>query len=380
VNARAALLAAASLCMGLTAASGRAEDVPIGRYVELPFGVTRAHPYPTSAANARRNGRVDVRAPAEAPSRRLLKPLGTRRLTPPAVLDDGTLVLGSARGLHAVGPDGAPRWEVDLGQVRFTPAVLPSGELLAVTHEGRAFRVTADGQARVLRTPVALLGMPLVLDGGAVLVGGRKSSAHVVDTDGHVLLSVATRVREPVWTARLGGGLLVAAGVSRELTLLSLHAGLERTLSLPERAIRPPVVGNDGRLWVVGDHGTLFGLEADGRVRTTVLLGARGATAPVVGRDGNLRIGLPSREILCVGPDGRERWRRGIDGRPGPLLLDADDTLLVVSARGTLHAIDRDGELRYRVMAGARGAGRPVLGPDGTVYLVSRDGRLQAFR
>jgi outer membrane protein assembly factor BamB len=379
VSAPATLGAALSLLV-VTAAFVRAEDVPIGRFVELPFGVARAHPYPTSGANGRRNGRVDVRVPAQPPERRFLRPLSTRRLTPPAVLDDGTLVMGSARGVHAVAADGTLRWEVDLGQVRFTPAVLPAGELLAVTDEGRAFRLDAAGQARELRTPGPLTGMPLLLDGGAVLVGGRKSTAHVVDLDGDVLLSVATRVSNPIWTAQVGGGLLLSAGVSRELTLLSLHAGLERNLSLPERVIRPPVVGDDGRIWVVGEQGTLFGLDARGRVRATVLLGARGATAPVVGRDGNLRIGLPSREILCLGPDGSERWRRGIDGRPGPLLLDADDTLLVVSARGSLHAIDRDGELRYRVVTGASGAGRPVLGPDGTVYIVSRDGRLQAFR
>jgi outer membrane protein assembly factor BamB len=99
-----------------------------------------------------------------------------------------------------------------------------------------------------------------------------------------------------------------------------------------------------------------------------------------LGWDGALRVGLRYGEIACFGADGRERWRRGLDSAPGPLTIDADNTALFVSTRGTLYAIDRDGELRWRQGLGVHGAGRPVLAANGTIYVVSRGGELQAWR
>jgi len=81
-----------------------------------------------------------------------------------------------------------------------------------------------------------------------------------------------------------------------------------------------------------------------------------------------------------VASDGRVMWRLGVDGPPGSMLIDADDTLLFVGQHGGLYAIARDGELRYRAPTGLRGAGRPVLGADGSVYLVGRGGEIAAWR
>jgi hypothetical protein len=46
-----------------------------------------------------------------------------------------------------------------------------------------------------------------------------------------------------------------------------------------------------------------------------------------------------------------------------------------------LYAIDRSGDLRYREQLDLRGAApRPVLGRDGTIYVVSASGQVQAWR
>jgi outer membrane protein assembly factor BamB len=83
---------------------------------------------------------------------------------------------------------------------------------------------------------------------------------------------------------------------------------------------------------------------------------------------------------LSLGPDGSERWRRGLDGRPGPILLDQNDTALFATSRGTLYAIDAAGELRWLLPADALRAGRPVLSSEGTVFIVFRGGLVAAYR
>ena len=52
----------------LSSTTGHARPVRIGRYVELPFGISDAHPYPTDGGGPRRTGRVRGRIMGAAPS------------------------------------------------------------------------------------------------------------------------------------------------------------------------------------------------------------------------------------------------------------------------------------------------------------------------
>jgi len=83
---------------------------------------------------------------------------------------------------------------------------------------------------------------------------------------------------------------------------------------------------------------------------------------------------------VSIDRDGHERFRRGLDGRASSLLVDASDSVLLTTGRGTLYCIGADGEARWLVGAGAFGNARPVLGADGSVLIASRGGRFAAFR
>jgi outer membrane protein assembly factor BamB len=364
-------------------ATAYAEPVPIGRYVEIPLGVSQRSPYAMSGSDARRTGRSHARAPAQAPSRLWSVVLPQRELVPPAVLEDGTLIVGSAGGVHAIDPaSGEQRWYAPIGALRYTPSLTPNGELAAIAG-GKLVLVGEHGESREVELPARATGAPLVLDSGTIVVLGRDAQAHVVGADGAYVTSVPISLPSPgaQWMASVGGDRVVASGPGQELTLLSLQAGDERSLHLTARAAGAPLIGDDETIWVVGDRGTLWALAADGRARTSAELGQAGARMPAaLGWDGALRVGLPYGEVVCVGASGDERWRRGIDSPPGALLLDADDTALLVSARGTLYAIDRAGELRWRQTLGLRNTGRPVLAQDGVLIVVARSGVIQAWR
>ncbi|MDH5670727.1 MAG: PQQ-binding-like beta-propeller repeat protein [Myxococcales bacterium] len=364
--------------MGAVAA---AEHVPIGRRVALTYGVSRLHPNSTVGGDGRRSGRSPLRAPRAKPERRWATTLPQRRLLSPAVRADGTLLIASAGGLHALSADGRSLFFAPVGPLRHTPSLTPRGDALVSTYEGRLLLVGRAGESRPIFDEASRISMPLMLDGGALVVGGRDGQVQVLDLDGSILLSLPVAAREASFTADLGGGRALAGGAARELTVLSLHGGREAPLLLEEVVARAVAVDDRGGLWVVGVSGTLFGLEADGRVRVRVDLGPRAmTTAPVVDREGGTCVGLAVQEVRCYDRDGRERFRRGSDGRPGELLLDADDNLLFTTSRGILYCIDREGELRWTFPTTARGALRPVLGSDGSVIVVSDDGRVQALK
>jgi len=374
-------LVARGLVLALAVAgSARAEHVPIGRYAEVRGGAASRDPYPTSGGDARRTGRSRARAPRAEPRPVWSVTLPQSRLLAPAVLADGTLIVGGNAGVLALEPaSGAQRWFARIGALRFTPSVAADGELLAVA-AGKLFAIAAaGGTARELALPFEASGGALVLEGGEIVVAGADGQLHALAAGGAYLGGAPAPQR--LWSARVGSDLIVASGQTKELTLLSPQGGDPRSVALPERPAAPPLVADDDLIWVLGDRGALLQVGRGGEVHELAQLGPNGfSAAPALGWDGALRAGVRHGEIVCVEPDGRERWRRGIDSPGGAILIDADDTALVVSARGTLYAIDRSGELRWRRGLGVRDAGRPVLARDGTVYVVSRGGQIQALR
>jgi hypothetical protein len=303
--------------------------------------------------------------------------LATDRLVPPAVRADGTLIVAASDGVHAIDARGEQQWLAPIGAVRYTPALGPDGESVAVAR-GRLFVLDARGQARELELPAPATGAPLLLGSGAIVVAGLDHHAHVLGLDGgYVAGAPVATVR---WLLASGDGWVVVAGHGRELSFVSPHGEASRRVSLGSGvAVSPLALGGD--VWAIAQSGTLVRIEAAGRAISLVELGphAVGVT-PAIGRDGGLRVGLRHGEIACYDAAGKERWRRGIDGSPSAPLIDAEDTTVVISSRGTLYAIGRDGALLWRQRTELSAPGRPVLAADGTLYLVGRGGRIEAWR
>ena len=365
------------LLIAAFAHSARAESVPIGRYTELLAGTAAGHPWAMSGGDAGRSGRSRARAPSGPPSLRWRVVLATTRLVPPAVRADGTLIVGGSDGLHALDERGEQRWFAPIGAVRHTPALTPEGESVAIAR-GRLFVIDLLGRARELELPAPASAAPLLLGSGALVIAGLDQQVHVLGLDGSYIAGADSGPAR--WTLADGDGWVLAAGYGRELTRVSPYGESSRRVRLTGGLAVSPVAGGDS-IWAIGQGGTLWTVAADGRVAALVELGLHAVSAaPALGRDGGLRVGLRHGEVACYDARGRERWRRGIDGAPSSLLLDAEDTVGVVSSRGTLYAIGRDGALRWRQRTELAVPGRPVLAADGTLYLVGRAGVLEAWR
>lgn len=361
------------------AASSHAERVPIDRYVELRVEPWR-HAYAVPAGDRARTGRSDAVAPAKVPSLRWSVRLPFRGLHPPLVLEDATLVVAGAGGVVALHADGSERWRRTTPAIAFAPTLTRAGALLLVSEAHELFAFGLDGEPRELApTTPAVAGEPLVFDDGTTFVGTRDGRLLALDRSGAILRELPTTHRGAMRLAALGDGLVAAAGEDVVLSLASVHGGLEKAFTLSEPLAAGPVVSEGGTLWVIGQQGTLWSIAPGGSPRALAWLGVRGRRpAPAVGHDGELRVGAD--DLRCLAPSGSERWRRGLDASAGPIVLDAEDTALLVTVRGTLHAFARDGTLRWRVGVGEGADVRPVLAGDGTIYVALPSGRLSAWK
>lgn len=362
------------------AAGVRAESVPIGRYVELSLGTVDAHPNAMTSVDPQRTGRSRARAPSQRPALLWSRTLEQRRLVPPAVLSDGSLLVAGSLGVARLAATGEQHWLAAIGRVRFTPVVLRNRSVVVTTAAGDLMLVDAAGGVRVLASGRRLTGLPLPISDDLIAVPSSDGQLHVIDLDGSPRKVVPTAQPGASRTALVADDLVGLSGATG-LSLLALHQGRERTVPLAQHVATAPIVGAGGLIWLVGREGLVWGVTQSGMVRFELSVGeARTRSQPALGADGSLRMATGAGALVCVGSDGVERWRRGVDGRIGAVTLDADDTALFVTSRGSLYAIDQKGELRWRVDLGERGVGRPVLGADGTVYLVAAGGRIHAWR
>jgi hypothetical protein len=286
--------------------------------------------------------------------------------------------------------------------VRYTPAVLPSGEAIAIGG-ARAFRIDAHGKRRALVPELELARVAPFIYGDRIIVIGRFTAPErraagalapsslppvtpppeqlvALSLEGELLSATALGIEHPRLLASLAPGLAVAAGRDSLLSRAPTDGFGARVIDVGD-AVSSLIVGDDEETIAITESDQLIVLEASGAERRVQLGEPRAITSgPALGRDGGLRVGLESGEILSLGPDGSERWRRGLDGRPGPILLDQNDTALFATSRGTLYAIDAAGELRWLLSADALRAGRPVLSRDGTLFIVFRGGLVAAYR
>jgi len=316
--------------------------------------------YAASGADPRRTGRSSALAPKDKPKLLWTVRLSARGLVPPAVLRSGLLLVGSRSGLHALDPaSGAERWFADIGPVRYTPVVLPSDEVIAVGGT-RVYRIDGTGRTRALApAPEQLVALSF---------------------DGEVLSATALGIEHPRLLASIAPGLAVAAGRDSLMSRAPTDGFGARVIDLGD-AVASLLIGDDEETIAITESDQLIVLEANGSERRVAPGEPRAVTSgPALGRDGGLRLGLESGEILSLAPDGTDRWRRGLDGRPGPILVDRNDTALFATSRGTLYAIDAGGELRWLLSADALRAGRPVLASDGTLIIVFRGGLIAAYR
>lgn len=368
----------------LIASSAAAHPVQIGRYAEIPYGIRRDHPQPTSRSDRARTGRLHGVAPDERPTQVWQRALRHRTPRGPTVAADGNLYLGTRGGLTSLAPDGTERWYVRLGHVYAAPSLAPGGDVVAVAGGGVVSIVTPEGVVRRsadLGAPAR--GSPLVLDDGSVVVGTIDRRVHRLDAN-----------LRPIFTAELSDGSnrnlitlgrrgSLAAASGSILALFSPRGGVVRQVSLTGRATAAPLAAEDGTLWVPTVEGILHAIEPNGRVRSRTELGSRhyDGAAPALGHDGALRVPTLSAGLVCVGPSGTIRWTAANqNGFQAPASIDEEDTTLLVDRGGVLRAYAADGAERWALTLETFTYEAPVIAADGTIYVTTERGSVRAYR
>ncbi len=365
--------------------------------------------WPMFRGNRRRTGAADVSGPREANLKWVFR-TGGRIFADAAITTDGNTIYVASFDHHvyAIDTDGLKKWAFDTGgKIWTSPAVSRDGHIYVGSDSDALFSLSPDGKMlwKFVTTEPALKGEP-----------PPEAGRFDVDTsplllnDGTIVFGCHLKLI----------ALRPAAGDLR----WAFTAGTNRA-----KVFSSPAQSLDGTLFFGTQGDYFFALNPMAEVLWTEKTGGDNDSTPVVDIDGNVYFGSDDGIIRSIGPGNANRWETKVNGAiRAPLGLSGNGTLLAATYGRAPFVVALDAETgnekwRFHIEAGigdfygiqsgittdAEGyayfGGRdgyvyclnpmgklvwkyktddqvdagPVLGPDGTLYIGSDDGRLYAF-
>lgn len=258
--------------------------------------------------------------------------------TPPVAGEDGTVYAGvtlrSGSSLRAVTPDGKARWTYSPpGRILVSPTLAPDGTVYVGTETSEYLQLREGVRGRGLYAV-----SPAGKEKWHVETDGRGFSAPAIGSDGGIYFALQGAQRQPPllysvdssgtvrWAVRLPG---------RSVEAVALGADSSTYVTASSAPTR--------RRWMAPGYVCAFG--ANGRKKWRRKLQYGPLTSPAVGQDGTIYVGIAE--------------------------FGSRSTLATVKG-GSLRAFDEDGRLLWGAVR-TRVVSCPSIGPDGTLYVATRD-------
>lgn len=231
--------------------------------------------------------------------------------TAPVEAPDGSIVIAAGTSLYALRPNGSVRFRVRARRKIFgSPAIGDDGTIYFGAQDDHLYAIAPAGArlwGRDLGADVDCA--PLVGEGGMVYVGTDGGAVFALDHEGTVR-----------WRASLGG--YVRGGLS---------LGLDGSVLAGVYGPRPGVVALDPQ---TGAERFAFRIREGGPQE----LGVHGG--PIVDARGNLYFGAHDDTVYALDASGRLRWSVGVGADvDAPLVLGGSELLYAGTEDGRLHAI-----------------------------------------
>lgn len=309
-----------------------------------------------------------------------------------------TIYFPSGGALYALNAaDGTLRWQYPAdGKARTyfatTPA-LSSGFLYVTDDNGQAYKFDAATGKQIWTAKLegAIRSAP-VISNGAVYFGSGNSHCYALSADTGQVLWDATTGGAITTSPTLTGGLVVFTSSDNNVYSLNARTG-KKGWAVPftaDPSLVPPIYDGANLYIAAGD--TVYGLDPNnGGRRSTIKLPTNVLIPPTVSSD-SVYVITQANELYALTLAGRERWRVTLDAAETAPPLLAGSLLLVATQPGVLSGYEAGtGKLvwRYVVQASATDSqpkypsttvyAAPIVAA-GTLYVVSDDGSLTAFR
>lgn len=389
-------------------------------------------PWPTYRGDFKRTGRSSFNGPS-ANKRRWVFSTGRAEKdggieTDPIIGPDGTVYIGANNGIfYALDPgDGSVRW---IFPTAFDTFAIYSSPM--VDRQGIVYFGAKDGHVYAVRAPKRGILGDLVW---SLNLGTTIETSPAFTPDGTLVIGADDWAYYGIMPPHAGGGpkvkwrfqtrgaLISSPSVSSDGTVfVASMDGKVYALQPPKEAGQPvkvlwsfssgarddkggfentPALDNNGALYIGGNDGILYALDAktgkerwsfDGVARAgykTYAIFSSAAIGPdhtiyFGGKNGELYAIREQRGFFRTGPAVVWRYRLGPGIQSSPV-VGADGAVYIGDERGTLHAVKppdsgKSASALWKYATKGTLVSSPAIAADGTLYEGSMDGKLYAF-
>lgn len=284
-----------------------------------------------------------------------------------------------------VGPaDPVVLWAFDAGSpIETAPAMLGDGTIVVGTLGGRLIGVSADGkQTMSVELHARVYGGPLVRH-ETVYVGSDAKQVQAVSGGGAVRWRLPTDGDADTAPAPTPWGAIVF-GAGRVIYAVRPDASVLWRVKAGRKVYSSPAVGLDGTVYVGSQDNKLYAIDRLGTIKWTANLGADVDCAPSVDDDGTVVVGVDGGAVVAIDPStGSVKWRAKTGGHVrGSLTLTRNHGVAagVYGPAPAVIALDmHDGQVRWRFGVAGTGAteygvhGSPVEDAQGSMYFGAQD-------
>ncbi|MBN2340870.1 MAG: PQQ-like beta-propeller repeat protein [Deltaproteobacteria bacterium] len=365
--------------------------------------------WPMFRGNRRRTGSADVAGPREAKLQWVFRTKG-RIYADAAVTKDGKTIYVASHDhfLYAVDTEGRKKWSFDTGgKIWTSPAISDNGDVYVGSDEDALFSVSADGkmnwkfvttEAQKKGEPKPEAGRydvdtsPLILDDGTIVFGCHLNLIALRPAAGDLRWAFAAGTgRAKVFSsvAQSLDGTLFFGTQGNFFFALNQVSEVQWHIETEGDNDSTPVVDLDGNVYFASDDGVVRSVAPGNKIRWTL-----DVEAPV-----RAPLGLSSSGVLYVptygqapfvaavdAETGAEKWRFRVEAGVGDfygiqsgVITDAKGYAYFGGRDGYVYCVSPDGQLVWKHKTDDQVDASPVLGPNGTLYVGSDDGRLYAF-
>ncbi|WP_243337634.1 pyrrolo-quinoline quinone [Anaeromyxobacter soli] len=394
--------------VAMTAAGGRwVAELPLR---DWPF---EAYARPVVASVVARDGARNegsaAAAPVEVTRLRWVYDAGVP-MSPAAVMDDGTVVVGlsrTAEQLVAIHPDGTRAWAATVGTGFITAPPTVGTEALWIGSNDFWLRGAAlDSGGSLTGVGVNLEGA--IRGGTAIATTLGKEWAFAAAMSGRVGATstvVGEDAKSVATNAYVSGAVIgrdgrvcgATSGATSSLRCFDFDGALAQAgaAAVGVNVVAPLAVDAQGGIWSGSQDGKLNrSVFAAGVLETTTVasLTASIGDSPIVAGDGDVFVGDEAGYLRRLSPAGVSRWADAPNlgaAVLAPMMLRGGPCAVLVSTRGgTVHAVRGDGLEDWRgvLAAGTELRSPNIYTPPGqpagavmsTAYVAGADGKLYA--
>ncbi len=292
----------------------------------------------------------------------------------PVVGPDGTIYVCFGRmgprmdeaALTAINPDGTEEWSFQEGRwIRSSPALASDGSIYlgindyrlksewngrSYEHIGAFYGINPNGTEKWnYSVDSAIYSSPTIGEDGTIY-GGLGEKLYAFEQDGTVKWNLTAKGN--VYSSpAIGNDGTIYFGVNTGYPdydgfLYAVNPdGTEKWNYFIEGAVRSPVLGDDGTIYVGSHDGHLYAMDQDGNKKWSFETEHRILSSPVISENGDIYVS--SNHLHAIDQDGSEKWRFNISDdtfRSHQPIIGGDGTIYIGSFGRTVYAIEPDGE------------------------------------